>query len=839
MTTIVNRTSTKIDTPIGDRNSSDTSFTKEAVDPSASARTSATLQHDLNASEPASQPHKTHKLRSSATRVTVSQRSKRKRSGSEPVDGDDKVDEGERTSSRESTEPNKEEDKVLETNGKEVKQKPKEYNEDQKRRLMEIEKEEASVVDYTHPAYLTAIEKYEARKKRAKFLNELKFENIELMYETQVEMLSRDKEFDMAVEKERLIHQFESKIKQLEYQYQQTQDPNYIPKTYKPPQLPSYSDDEQEGDVKSASSSINDTAKMTGSDAKYVMKTDEYGYISLSSNPSDRIVLDKTRPFIPLDFAPTQFIDNDAGPKLRPRSAINKAKNKKLAGESSETKTAHGKSHTNTDSRIKHASAKLSGKNVAKDTVLPGVSPQMQLQHDNIQTTKLDNAKRLRSYSTTQFIDPNNVDGDGINTVVTNGNSWPAPIPQTAPSTLPPQIVFIQIPPPGQQIPPTPQQNMVVSVSPSQDPKQHPPITRVNGQQPQKIWIPAGAPPPSQQQGPTQIQHQFFTTADGKTGIIAVPTSYMVQPQQQTPQPNIIYTTGPPPPNPFLVSPTNGIPQKLTNQIPPPPKPDQFSPTSINMSPTTPTTILNQPPPHPQPRPAIQPNQVSPTQQLQSPNMTPQMKPVFFANGAPPPSQNGVGPKIFIRQMAGGNPVILSPPQGKFVQVSPTRMQQVTKPDAGSMEKVSGEVVLKSAEVKGGDAEKAVLENEGKGKRVKVENSDKSKVLTPFDDVTCLICGKGERDYELLLCDYCSAGKHYTCMNPAVKLGPDWQLPADGEDWFCSENCANKALEEETKRKKNTGVGNGGVKILMEGMNNAKGMSEFFGVIEKSDLSVC
>lgn len=47
--------------------------------------------------------------------------------------------------------------------------------------------------------------------------------------------------------------------------------------------------------------------------------------------------------------------------------------------------------------------------------------------------------------------------------------------------------------------------------------------------------------------------------------------------------------------------------------------------------------------------------------------------------------------------------------------------------------------------------------------------------------ILCKICGKGDRDEELLLCDGCDAGYHTFCMNPPLS-----NIPSG--DWFC-ETC--------------------------------------------------
>lgn len=68
-------------------------------------------------------------------------------------------------------------------------------------------------------------------------------------------------------------------------------------------------------------------------------------------------------------------------------------------------------------------------------------------------------------------------------------------------------------------------------------------------------------------------------------------------------------------------------------------------------------------------------------------------------------------------------------------------------------------------------------------KKIPVENKC---VLTDGDDDTtnCEVCGSGDREDRLLLCDGCDAGYHMECLNPPLNSVPV-------EEWFCPECAAN------------------------------------------------
>ncbi|KAI8801189.1 hypothetical protein BJ742DRAFT_838152 [Cladochytrium replicatum] len=58
---------------------------------------------------------------------------------------------------------------------------------------------------------------------------------------------------------------------------------------------------------------------------------------------------------------------------------------------------------------------------------------------------------------------------------------------------------------------------------------------------------------------------------------------------------------------------------------------------------------------------------------------------------------------------------------------------------------------------------------------------------TPYDDIACTVCGKGDNESELLMCDTCNRGTHLSCCDPIQTY-----MPGDDELWFCSLHCSEQ-----------------------------------------------
>ena len=58
--------------------------------------------------------------------------------------------------------------------------------------------------------------------------------------------------------------------------------------------------------------------------------------------------------------------------------------------------------------------------------------------------------------------------------------------------------------------------------------------------------------------------------------------------------------------------------------------------------------------------------------------------------------------------------------------------------------------------------------------------------LLPDDITQCEVCGLGDREDRLLLCDECNLGYHLECLNPPLQAVPldDWFCPSCTEDHF-------------------------------------------------------
>eukprot|EP00249_Psilotum_nudum_P025362 c29755_g1_i1 orf=245-1354(+) len=57
--------------------------------------------------------------------------------------------------------------------------------------------------------------------------------------------------------------------------------------------------------------------------------------------------------------------------------------------------------------------------------------------------------------------------------------------------------------------------------------------------------------------------------------------------------------------------------------------------------------------------------------------------------------------------------------------------------------------------------------------------------IRDFTDAKCEVCGRGDREDELILCDRCDCGFHMNCLRPIL-----FRVPAG--NWFCH-NCSKKA----------------------------------------------
>ena len=63
-----------------------------------------------------------------------------------------------------------------------------------------------------------------------------------------------------------------------------------------------------------------------------------------------------------------------------------------------------------------------------------------------------------------------------------------------------------------------------------------------------------------------------------------------------------------------------------------------------------------------------------------------------------------------------------------------------------------------------------------------------------YDAVVCSICGSGEDDDNILLCDVCNDSQHLYCCTPKLDV-----LPLEEEMWFCFD--CNKEVQKEERRK--------------------------------------
>lgn len=59
------------------------------------------------------------------------------------------------------------------------------------------------------------------------------------------------------------------------------------------------------------------------------------------------------------------------------------------------------------------------------------------------------------------------------------------------------------------------------------------------------------------------------------------------------------------------------------------------------------------------------------------------------------------------------------------------------------------------------------------------------------ENAICMICGQGNMEEKMLLCDGCDDGYHFDCLQPPLKGVPT-------EDWLCT-RCEGHALKRETK----------------------------------------
>ena len=124
----------------------------------------------------------------------------------------------------------------------------------------------------------------------------------------------------------------------------------------------------------------------------------------------------------------------------------------------------------------------------------------------------------------------------------------------------------------------------------------------------------------------------------------------------------------------------------------------------------------------------------------------------------------------------------------------------VEKEEETETEKVVGEKMKnveaaeaeKEKEEKGPDTETEIGNEEDKARATgDAQASEKRPKLDPskwlvLDEVKCEVCGRGDREDEVLLCDGCDNGFHIFCLKPALKKIPD-------DEWFC-ERC-KAALE--------------------------------------------
>ncbi|KAJ8417692.1 hypothetical protein AAFF_G00225350 [Aldrovandia affinis] len=74
---------------------------------------------------------------------------------------------------------------------------------------------------------------------------------------------------------------------------------------------------------------------------------------------------------------------------------------------------------------------------------------------------------------------------------------------------------------------------------------------------------------------------------------------------------------------------------------------------------------------------------------------------------------------------------------------------------------------------------------------VKMEEEEE-EINMDFDQTSCEVCGRSDRDDRLLLCDGCDAGYHMECLTPPLDAVPV-------EEWFCPECTANNPRTDTTE----------------------------------------
>ena len=99
------------------------------------------------------------------------------------------------------------------------------------------------------------------------------------------------------------------------------------------------------------------------------------------------------------------------------------------------------------------------------------------------------------------------------------------------------------------------------------------------------------------------------------------------------------------------------------------------------------------------------------------------------------------------------------------------------------MKNVEAAEAEKEKEEKGPDTETEIGNEEDKaGATGDAKASERRPKLDPskwlvLDEVKCEVCGRGDREDEVLLCDGCDNGFHIFCLKPALKKIPD-------DEWF-------------------------------------------------------
>ena len=67
------------------------------------------------------------------------------------------------------------------------------------------------------------------------------------------------------------------------------------------------------------------------------------------------------------------------------------------------------------------------------------------------------------------------------------------------------------------------------------------------------------------------------------------------------------------------------------------------------------------------------------------------------------------------------------------------------------------------------------------------------------ENAICMVCGQGNMEEKMLLCDGCDDGYHFDCLAPPLKCVPT-------EDWLCT-RCEGHAMAKDGKEE--------GIKALM------------------------